>query len=125
MLPKRVRHGKTCTALRLSLAFLLSGTAGLAFLAGSLAAHAADDSTPTIEKTFDYGTLIEHTIAVEQGPYRAALHLSQRRQAENSPVIVRSHLAYQYRAKKGHAAMPEPLFTTLLADLIREVDRLA
>lgn len=119
MMPKRAGLGKAPMALALAMAILWAGATAVPFLAGNLAAHASDGSTPTIEKTFEYGTVIEHTIAVERGPYLTALHLRQRRQAENSPMIASSSLAYQYRVKEGHPAMPVALFETLLADLIQ------
>jgi len=116
---RRVGLGKTPTALAMALAILFALVSGVLPLVGRLAVHASDDRAPTIQKTFDYETLIEHTISVTRGPYLAALHLSQRRQAENSPMIIRSNLAYQHRVNDGHPAMPASLFEPLLADLIR------
>lgn len=101
------------------MATLFTVAAGTLFLADSHTAQATDGSTPSIEKTFDHETLIEHTISVNRGPYRAALHLSQRRRASGSPVIASSRLTYQYRAAKGQPPMPASLFEAVLADLIR------
>ena len=111
--------GKTPTALGVAVAILFTMAASVLFLADSRDAHASEGSTPAIEKTFDHATLIEHTISVNRGPYLAVLHLSQRREAEGSPVIASSNLAYQYRSEQGHPPMPASLFEAILGDLIR------
>ncbi|BBO78086.1 hypothetical protein DSCW_55030 [Desulfosarcina widdelii] len=81
-------------------------------------ARAAPNAVPVIEKTFDHGTLIEHTISTSEGPYRATLRLSQRRRAEGSPAIVHSWLSFHIESSASHPAMPISVFEALLTDLI-------
>ncbi|WP_319523561.1 hypothetical protein [uncultured Desulfosarcina sp.] len=81
-------------------------------------AQAAPLALPVIEKTFDYGTLIEHDISTSKGPYRATLRLSQRRRAEGSAFIVHSWLFLRIESPAGQPAMPIPVFNVLLTDLI-------
>ena len=116
---RRSGRGNATRLLGIALTLLVATMAAISFPAGILPAYASEDLAPVVEKTFDHGTLIEHTISVKQGPYAAALRLSQRRQAEDSPVIASSHLAYQYRAEEGQPAMPASLFAAILADLFR------
>ena len=111
--------GPLSVAWRLGLAIFLVVASGFLSLAGTLAAHASEGPAPIIVKTFDYGTLVEHTISARRGPYQASLHLGQRRQSEGSPEIVASELTYQYESGDGHPAMPVSVFEPLLADLIR------
>ncbi len=80
--------------------------------------YGANETATQIEKTFDYGTLIEHTIRTRRGPHRAVLHLSQRRRIEKSPVIISSRLAFRYETHDGHALMTVPVFESLLAEMI-------
>jgi hypothetical protein len=82
------------------------------------AARAAPNALPVIEKTFDHGTLIEHTVSASRGPYRATLRLSQRRRDEGSPSIVHSWLSFRNESSAGQPAMPTPVFEALLTDLI-------
>jgi len=82
------------------------------------AVRAAPNAGPAIEKTFDHGTLIEHTISTSQGPYRASLRLSQRRRAEGSPAIVHSWLSFRNEPSTDQPAMPLSVFEALLTDLI-------
>ncbi len=113
--------GPTARASRCVITLCLAVAFGLLGLAGPPAARAASVATVTVAKTFDHGTLIEHTISAERGPFQAALHLRQRRQAEGSPIIVRSDLDYRYDGSTGAAVMPADLFEALVADLIRAV----
>jgi len=80
--------------------------------------RAAPNAGPVIEKTFDHGTLIEHTLSTSEGPYRATLRLSQRRRAEGSPAIVHSWLSFRNESSTGQPAMPISVFEALLNDLI-------
>ena len=57
-------------------------------------AHSATDMPAEIEKTFDYGTLIEHTVSIQKGIHRVSLRLSQRREAEGSVRIGSAHLTF-------------------------------
>ena len=92
---------------------------GLLGLTGIPGAHAADDIPVTVAKTFEYATLIEHTLTAQRGPFQAALHLRQRRLAEDSPTIIRSTLAYQYDTDEASTAMPAEVFDALLTDLTK------
>ena len=81
-------------------------------------ARAAPNAGPVIEKTFDHGTLIEHTVSTSQGPYQATLRLSQQRRAEGSPAIVHSWLSFRNEPSAGQPAMPISVLKALLTDLI-------
>jgi len=80
--------------------------------------RAAPNAVPVVEKTFDHGTLLEHTISTSDGPYRATLRLSQRRRAEGSPSFAHSWLSFRNESSVGQPAMPTPVFNVLLTDLI-------
>lgn len=47
-----------------------------------------------IEKTFDIGTLIGHTVSVQQGDHRASMRVSQRRKTAGSLAIASAHLTF-------------------------------
>lgn len=104
-----------------ALFFLLVSVLALLPLAGPPAARAAPNAEPVIEKTYDHGTLIEHTISTSEGPYRATLRLSQRRRAEGSPAIVHSWLSFHNGSSAGQPAMPISVFKALLTGLITAV----
>jgi hypothetical protein len=81
-------------------------------------AHAATDMPAEIEKTFDFGTLIEHTVSVQKGVHRVSLRLSQRRETEGSASIVAAHLAFTPDTEPGTPLLTVPLFESLLTDMI-------
>ena len=74
-----------------------------------------------IEKTFDFSTLIEHTVTAERGPYRATLRLSQRRASEGSSTIVDAHLTYASAAADDAPLMTASVFEFLLADMMNAI----
>ncbi|MBC2711390.1 MAG: hypothetical protein HGJ94_10465 [Desulfosarcina sp.] len=84
----------------------------------SPAAHCISDIPTQIEKTFDYGTLIEHTISAQNGPHRVAMRLSQRREAEGSVTIASAHLTFYHETEAGMPLLTVPIFEALLADMI-------
>jgi hypothetical protein len=83
------------------------------------AAHATTDMPAEIEKTFDYGTLIEHTVSVQRGFHQVSMRLSQRRQAEGSVTILSAHLTFHPGTEKGKPLLTVPLFESLLADMMQ------
>ena len=90
----------------------------LTLLGLSPAAHCTGDLTTQIEKTFDYGTLIEHTISAQRGPHRVSLRLRQRREAEGSMTIASAQLTFYQEAKAGAPLLTVPIFEALLADMM-------
>ncbi|WP_372678495.1 hypothetical protein [Desulfosarcina sp.] len=81
-------------------------------------AHAAPDLPAEIEKTFDLGTLIEHTVSVQRGAHRVSLRLSQRRASEDSVSIVGAHLAFYPNTEPGTPLLTVPIFESLLAEMM-------
>ena len=84
----------------------------------STVAHATGDMPADIEKTFDYGTLIEHTVSVQKGIHRVSLRLSQRREAEGSTIIAGAHLTFYPGTEPGVPLLTVPIFEALLADMM-------
>ncbi|BBO70822.1 hypothetical protein DSCA_47520 [Desulfosarcina alkanivorans] len=82
------------------------------------AALASTDMPAEIEKTFDSGTLIEHTVSVKKGFRRVSLRLSQRREAEGSVCILSAHLTFHPGTVVGKPLLTTPMFESLLADMI-------
>lgn len=80
--------------------------------------HAATDMPAEIEKTFDFGTLIEHTVSVQKGTHRGSLRLSQRREAEGSVSIVGAHLTFYPDTGPNTPLLTVPIFESLLADMM-------
>lgn len=83
-----------------------------------LAALAATDMPAKIEKTFDYGTLIEHTVSVQKGFHRVSMRLSQRREAAGSVSILSAHLTFHPDTDAGKPLLTLPIFESLLADMM-------
>lgn len=98
---------------------LLAAAVLLGFL---ISAPVATGGIPAkIEKTFDFGTLIEHTVTVEYGPYRATLRLSQRRASEGSSTILDAHLNYSSATTNDTPQMTVSVFESLLADMMNAI----
>lgn len=81
-------------------------------------AHAAADMPVAIKKTFDVGTLIEHTVSVQKGAHQVSLRLSQRRETEGSVSIVGAHLAFYPDTEPDTPLLTVPMFETLLTDMM-------
>jgi len=81
-------------------------------------AHATTDMPAEIEKTFDFGTLIEHTVSVQKGIHRVSLRLSQRRETEGSENIVGAHLTFYPDTEPSAPLLTLPVFESLLADMM-------
>ncbi len=96
----------------------------LVFLSGACGpvAHAATDMPAEIEKTFDFGTLIEHTVSVQKGTHRVSLRLSQQRETEGSTSIVSAHLTFYPGIEPGMPLLSVPNFESLLADMMNALD---
>jgi hypothetical protein len=82
------------------------------------AAMAATDIPAQIEKTFDYGTLIEHTVSVQKGLHRVSMRLSQRREAAGSVCILSAHLTFHPDTDTGKPLLTVPIFESMLADMM-------
>lgn len=85
-------------------------------------AHASGDLPPQIEKTFDYGTLVEHTVGIQRGIYRISMRLSQRRAAEGSPSMVAAHLTFYPDSAPGAPPLTAPVFESLLTDMLNALN---
>lgn len=81
-------------------------------------AHCTSDLPTPIEKTFDYGTLIEHTVSAQKGPHRVAMRLSQRRETEGSLTIASARLRFYQKTEAGVPLLTVPIFEALLADMM-------
>jgi len=83
---------------------------------------AADDSgrapSVTMEKTFDHGTLIEHTLTRVSPPHTVSLRVSQRRTAESSGTIEQTDLAFGHQAPADAPSMTRAAFQALFAELM-------
>jgi hypothetical protein len=118
MIGRPAADGPALTINRGCIFYLLAAMLCYHSSAATEVAHVTSEEPPTIEKTFDAGTLVEHTIITRKGSYEAALRLSQRRQAEGSPTIVSSHLRLQLDSAIGQESMTLPMFEQLLTDLM-------
>ena len=81
-------------------------------------AHATGDIPIKIEKTFDFGALIEHTVTIERGLYRVSMRLSRRRESKGSANRDGAHLTYDFSATPGTPPMTAPIFKSLLTDMM-------
>lgn len=81
-------------------------------------AHATGDMPIKIEKTFDFGPLIEHTVTVERGLYRVSMRLIRRRESKDSLNRFGAHLTYEFATTPGTPPMTAPIFKSLLADMM-------
>jgi hypothetical protein len=95
-------------------------------LLGLLLCHngvAADESgclqPVQIEKTFDQGTLIAHTLKLVQPPHIVSLHVSQRRAAEGSDDIQQTYLMFRYETPEEAPPMTRTEFDALFGELMR------
>lgn len=84
----------------------------------SPALHCTSDLPTQIEKTFDFGTLVEHTISAQKGSHRVVMRLSQRREAENSMTIASAHLTFHQETEAEVPLLTVPIFEVLLADMM-------
>jgi hypothetical protein len=83
------------------------------------AVHAANLTRPVqIEKTFDHGTLITHTLKVHQPPHTVLLYLNQRRVAEGADTIAYAHLGLRYEAPEGAPPMTRAEFDIVFGGLM-------
>jgi|GEM_PF-5804961 len=102
----------------------LPGIIGLAFLClvGLIHGAAADESGSAqpvqIEKTFDKGTLISHTLTLVRPPHTVWLHVSQRRISEDADAIAHTDLRFNHKVPEEAAPLTRAEFETLLAVLI-------
>ena len=100
------------------IAFLFALSFPFLPLLGNSAAHATAGMPAEIEKTFDYGTLIEYNVSVEKGIHRVSMRLSQRREVEGSVSIVSAHLTFHPGTEMGKPLLTVPIFESLLADMM-------
>ncbi len=93
------------------------GGVWLAVLSAALCL-AAGDSPPAIEKTFDVGTTVEHTVTMRKGIHRIALRLSQHRTTAGAPAIASAHLDVIPDTSPGSPLLTAPVFEALLTDMM-------
>lgn len=104
--------------------FLMTGILGLIILSiiGFNHGAAADESGSAqpvqIEKTFDQGTLITHTLKLDRPPHTLSLYVSQRRTAEGSEDIAHTHLGFSHKTAEEAAPMTMAEFETFFAELM-------
>lgn len=102
----------------------MTGLFGLILL-GILVCHhgaAADESGRSqpvqIEKTFDQGTLITHTLKLFHQTHTVSLLLSQRRTAEGADTIQYANLRFRYDAPEAAAPMTRAEFDIVFEGLM-------
>ena len=102
----------------------MMGILGLILLGILVCCHgaAADESGRSqpvqIEKTFDQGTLITHTLKLVQPPHIVSLHVSQRRAAEGSDDIQQTYLRFRYETPEEAPPMTRTEFDALFGELM-------
>jgi hypothetical protein len=83
---------------------------------------AADESgrlqTVQIEKTFDQGTLMTHTLKFVQPPHIVSLHVRQHRVAEGSDDIQQTYLRFRYETPEEVPPMTRTEFDALFGELM-------
>lgn len=83
------------------------------------AAGESDRSQPVqMEKTFDHGTLITHTLKIHQPPHTVLLYLNQRRVAEGADRIAHAHLGLRHEATDGASPMTRAEFDIVFESLM-------
>ena len=104
--------------------YRMAGILGLVLISLLVFRHgaAADESDHSqrvrIEKTFDQGTLITHTLKLINPPHTVTLHLSQRRAAEGSDTILPGHLGFRYDIPEAAAPMTQGEFDSVFGRLM-------
>ena len=84
------------------------------------AVHAASLYRPVqIEKTFDQGTLITHTLKLVHQTHTVSLHLSQRRVAEGADTIAHAHLELRHEATEGAPPITQAEFDIVFDRLMK------
>jgi hypothetical protein len=63
-----------------------------------------------IEKTFDQGTLITHTLTLVNPPHTVSLNVSQRRASEGSEDIEHTYLGFRHKAPEDAPPMTQQEF---------------
>ena len=85
---------------------------------GAAAVESERSQPVQIEKTFDHGTLITHTLKVHQPPYTVVLYLNQRRVAEGADRIAHAHLGLRHEATEGASPMTQAEFDIVFERLM-------
>ena len=104
--------------------YRLAGIVGalLLCLLGFIPPAAVDASGPQpsvqIEKTFDQGTLITHTLTLVNPPHTVSLIVSQRRAAEGSEDIAHTYLGFRHKAPEEALPLTEVEFERFFGALL-------
>ncbi len=104
--------------------YCMTGILGLVLIGLVVFQHgaAADESGHSqrvqIEKNFDQGTLITHTLRLVHQTHTVSLHLSQRRTAEGSDTIAQAHLGFRHGAPEGTPPMTQAEFDIVFERLM-------
>lgn len=112
-----IHQSRICLNLSFIFFYLSIALAGLSD-PDSRVAHATGSLPVEIEKTFDYGTLIEHTVSIQQGNHRASMRLSQRRKTAESVGVTSAHLTFYPGTPTERSQLTTAIFKNLLADMM-------
>lgn len=85
---------------------------------GAAAGESGRSQPVQIEKTFDQGTLITHTLKLVHRTHTVTLLLSQRRVAEGADTIAHAHLGFRYEAAEGVPPMTRAEFAIVFEGLM-------
>jgi hypothetical protein len=72
-----------------------------------------------IEKSFDQGTLITHSLKLIHPPHTVTLHLSQRRTAQGAATIQYADLVFRHDASEAPPSMTLSEFDAFFGELMR------
>jgi len=106
--------------------YRIAGILGLVFISLLVFRHgAADESGRSqrvrIEKTFDQGTLVTHTLKLINPTDTVSLHLSQRRTVEGAATIQYADLVFRHAAAEAAPPMTQSEFDAIFGELMRAV----
>lgn len=82
-------------------------------------AAASSDVSITIEKTFDYGTLVDHRLVALGAAGSIEMRFSQRRAGPGSDRIVASYLSIRVQPRPGDKSMDRAAARKLMAEILR------
>jgi len=91
----------------------------LVFRHGAVADEFGHSQRVRIEKTFDQGTLITHTLKLVHQTHTVSLHLSQRRVAEGADTIAHAHLELRHEATEGAPPITQAEFDIVFDRLMK------
>jgi hypothetical protein len=90
----------------------------LVFRHGAAADESGHSQRVRIEKTFDQGTLITHTLKLISPPHTVTLHLSQRRTVEGAATIQYADLVFRHAASEATPPITQSEFDAFFGELM-------